>query len=118
MTKQDLINEVNQLSSFQFTKTYILHLLNQLDEPLTHNQKTLTLIDDLKNIVAKNDPFKTVFCYVTIGKSKESIYYEFLASDFIRIENNCLLLKNDERRIKLDTGMISSVGNQMNGEKI
>ena len=45
---------------------------------------------------------KTISVFVCIGKSKKITDLTFLASDFVRIENDMLYLKNDERRLKLD----------------
>lgn len=44
---------------------------------------------------------KTASCYVSIGKSKVSVQITFWISDFIRIEGDFLILKNEERKIKI-----------------
>lgn len=60
--------------------------------------------------------FETITTIVTIGKSKKEIAYTFLNSDFIRIEGDELILKNEDRNIKIVEDQIKSVILHMNGE--
>lgn len=58
--------------------------------------------------------FETITTIVTIGKSKKEIAFTFLKSDFIRIEDDQLYLKNEDRSIKIVEDQIKSVIVQMN----
>lgn len=60
--------------------------------------------------------FETITTIVTIGKSKKEIAYTFLKSDFIRIEGDELILKNEHRHIKIVDDQIKSVIEQMNSK--
>lgn len=42
-----------------------------------------------------------------IGKSKKEIAYTFNVEDFIRIEQNRLILKSDDRRLKIAEDQIN-----------
>ena len=58
--------------------------------------------------------FETITTIVTIGKSNKEIAYTFLKSDFIRIEDDRLILKNEDRKISIAYDQIQSVIMQMN----
>lgn len=59
-------------------------------------------------------PLTTISVFAFIGKSKQKTPYTFLKSDFVRIENNELILKSDSRKIKLDLEELKSCLYQMN----
>ena len=56
----------------------------------------------------------TVSTKVTIGKSKVKILYVFLKSDFIRIEYNFLILKNDGRKLKIPSDLMDKLISDLN----
>lgn len=58
--------------------------------------------------------FETITTIVTIGKSKKEIAFTFLKSDFIRIEDDQLFLKNEDRSIKIVEDHITTVILRMN----
>lgn len=60
--------------------------------------------------------FETITTIVTIGKSKKEIAFTFLKSDFIRIEDDELILKNEDRKISIAYDQIQSVIMQMNNK--
>jgi len=53
---------------------------------------------------------------VKIGKSKENIDYIFHERDFIRIEGNVLLIKDEHRTLKIDEESKRQIIFQMNLE--
>lgn len=57
-----------------------------------------------------------ITAYVTIGKSKELIAYIFHERDFIRIEENQLIIKDENRRLQIDEEMRRQLIFQMNLE--
>ncbi len=57
-----------------------------------------------------------ITAHVTIGKSKELIEYIFHERDFIRIENGQLIIKNDDRVLKIDEETQKQIIFQMNLE--
>ena len=59
-------------------------------------------------------PLTTISVFAFVGKSKQKTPYTFLKSDFVRIENNELILKSDSRKIKLDLEELKSCLYQMN----
>lgn len=59
--------------------------------------------------------YETITTIVTIDKSRKEIAYTFLKSDFIRIEGDRLLLKNEDRDIRIVDDQIKQVILQMNG---
>ena len=59
--------------------------------------------------------YETITTVVTIGKSKKPVAYTFLKSDFIRIEDDVLILKSDERTLRVDPEDIRQILLQMNG---
>lgn len=75
--------------------------------------KTYTTIQQIKDdvngqnttqlifLTLNNKNMKTASCYVTIGKSKSLIQITFWISDFIKIEGDFLVLKNENRRLKI-----------------
>lgn len=60
--------------------------------------------------------YETITTIVTISKSKKEIAYTFLKSDFIRIEDDQLYLKNEDRNIKIVEDQIKNVILQMNNK--
>ena len=56
----------------------------------------------------------TVLTVVNIGKSKKLIPYTFLVPDFLRIENDLLILKQDKRRLKISLFEIKELLIQIN----
>jgi len=60
--------------------------------------------------------FETITTVVTIGKSKKEIAFTFLKADFIRIEGDELILKNEDRKISIAYDQIQSVILQMNNK--
>lgn len=52
---------------------------------------------------------KLITAYLCIGKSKALVTYTFKAEDFIRIENEKLILKNEERVLKLPEEQIRAI---------
>ncbi len=61
--------------------------------------------------------FETITAIVTIGKSKKEVAYTFLKSDFIRIEDDQLILKNEHRTLKVDLEQIKNIVLQLNNLK-
>jgi len=57
---------------------------------------------------------KTITTIVSIGKSKAEIAYTFLKSDFVRIENDVLFLKSDNRKLTIAEDQVKEVICQMN----
>lgn len=58
--------------------------------------------------------FETITTIVTIGKSKKEIAYTFLKSDFVRIEGDRLILKNDQRVLKVEFEDVAGILKQLN----
>lgn len=58
--------------------------------------------------------FETITTIVNLGKSKKEIAFTFLKSDFIRIEDDQLYLKNEDRSIKIVEDHITTVILRMN----
>lgn len=59
----------------------------------------------------------TISVKVSIGKSKKQIPYTFLKEDFIRIEDDILVLKSDKRKLRLSYQMIQKVVLELNNFK-
>ena len=57
----------------------------------------------------------TIQTIVKIGKNKTETAYIFKTIDFVRIENDLLILNSDKRQLKLSLNEIKSVLLQMNG---
>lgn len=57
---------------------------------------------------------KLITVYVSIGKSKQVITYTFKTDDFIRIEEDRLFLKTEERVLKLSEEQIKNLIFQFN----
>ena len=57
-----------------------------------------------------------ITAYVRIGKGKELINYIFHVRDFIRIEDNMLILRDEERRLTIDEETKRQIIYQMNQE--
>ena len=59
---------------------------------------------------------QVITAFVKIGKSKELINYIFHERDFIRIENYQLIIRNEERVLKIDEETQRQIIYQMNLE--
>ena len=59
---------------------------------------------------------QVITAFVKIGKSKELINYIFHERDFIRIENGHLIIRNEERVLKIDEETQRQIIYQMNLE--
>lgn len=59
---------------------------------------------------------QVITAFVKIGKSKEVTTYIFHERDFIRIENYQLIIRNEERVLKIDEETQRQIIYQMNLE--
>lgn len=102
-----------------FDMTDVYRILDAHKGSPLKDKSLLDIVDDFKNIVLENVAIdKLINAEVTIGKSKELISYSFLKSDFLRIENKQLFLKNDDRRLRLPNDMeMNYLMNQLNFTK-
>lgn len=55
-----------------------------------------------------------ITAFVSVGKSKELTTYIFHERDFIRIENNILFIKDENRMLKIDEECKRQIIYQMN----
>lgn len=58
---------------------------------------------------------ETVTTIVMIGKSRKEVAYTFKKEDFIRIEDDMLILESDRRRLKIPEDTIKPLILQLNG---
>jgi hypothetical protein len=100
-----------------FSRVSVIEILKDLDGYIElNNQDLIQVVKTVKELTKIQNPYRTITCTVTIGKSKEESLIVFSIKDFIRIEDSKLILSNDDRRLKLSPGQIGCIERQLSGE--